>query len=561
MGGQSDETQNGELNRYFVYTVVGIAVLAGLYVRLAGRGDVHLFGDEFHSVWNLNKPYGQLFRLYDTFGSGTALPVMQRASIDLFGAGLWAYRFAATIGAVGALLLMYPVARRLVGQTAAIIATLALSASSIHIFYSQFGRCHALVVFLSLLLVYALCRIINGDRPALFWHALLALSAGLLPWVHLTTAVFVAGLAVAGAIMIIVRKQSPRDLYRLFTDFAIGSGISIGLYLPAWGALKQFVGMLAGRCTFANFGVLDVVNLLAGNRPAGLIMLAGVPAAAIWMLIRYRSTAFLLVAATFAPVVGLAAVRPAGETYAYARWLLAGLPFMLMLLAWLLVQLVRRMNLPKRLTGYAEVVAGAILVGAAFLTGPMGLNHTQDGPFANTYLTMMPLPAFDVPWDRTPAFYKTLASSSKPVEIIEAPELVGNSVLLYRNYYLQHRKKVLIGLVRGFTATDVHLPAGPYVPLSDTNWDKNCSADYLILHLNALDEASRYWSFVYNQVWPTMADRAVRSLMIKQAALVTPTSLPADVAERLRAKLGRPVYEDSQIVVWNLKSPRDGYTR
>jgi 4-amino-4-deoxy-L-arabinose transferase-like glycosyltransferase len=269
MGGQSDEIQNGKLDRYFVYTVVGISVLAGLYIRLAGRGDVHLFGDEFHSVWNLNKPYSQLFRLYDIFGSGVALPVMQRVSIDLFGPGLWAYRFAATVGAVGALLLIYPVARRLVGQTPAIIATLALSASSIHIFYSRFGRSYSLVVFLSLLLVYAMCRVMNGDKAALFWRALLTLSAGLLPWVHLTAAVFVAGVAIAGALMIIVRKQNPRDLYWLFTDFAIASAICIGLYLPAWKSLWEFVEVTAGRGNFAAFGVLDVSGLLAGNRPSG----------------------------------------------------------------------------------------------------------------------------------------------------------------------------------------------------------------------------------------------------------------------------------------------------
>lgn len=540
------------LHPYFVYALVVLAVLVGLYFCLAGRGGVHLFGDEFHSIWNLNKPFSRLMKRYDMVGSGVALPLMQRAAANVFGHGLWAYRFPALLGAIATLLIIYPAAKRLVGQTSAVVASLALAANSVHIFYSRFARSYALMIFLAVMLVYAINCVIDADERRRVWYVIVAVSAGLLPFVHLTAAAFVVGVGVAAIATALIEKWNGQDRNWLVGSLVAGALFCVSLHLSAWDSLRQFIGAKTGQGSVSQFGVLDVAALLAGSRPAGIIWLVGVPAAAILMLIRKRVKALVLIAAVFAPVVAVTITKPEGMAYAYARYLLTALPFMLMLMARLLVEAVRAARLTGRLCDYVALTVGAALVVVSFLTGPLGLKHTDDGPFANTYLSMMRLPAFDVPWDQTPPFYKTLADSTEPVRIIEAPELLSRSVLLYRNYYLQHRKEVLIGFV---SVDPADVPAGPYVSLLDPKSIKNSTADYLILHLDIFPEVASYWRFVYDEAWPTLADPRIESFMVRQSKywIQAIQSLDALVGD-LESHLGKPVYKDERIVVWKLKS-------
>lgn len=539
-----------ELKGYLVYPVVVSAVFIGLYFSLAGRSKVHLFGDEFHSLWYLTQPYSELFRTFGKSGSGTALLLIQQAAIDIFGAGLWAYRFAAFVGAIATLLIIYPAALRLVGRVPAALTALALSANSMHIFYSRFGRTYALMVFLAVLLVCALNRAMDSDRPRALWYIILAVSVGLLPYVHLTAVAFVAGVCIAAVVTMVVRRQSRRHWYWLLGSIVIGAIICIGLYLPVWKSVRELVYSRTGEGDFSRFSALDVAALLAGNRWGGVIWLVGVPIAATWMLIKKRSAGLLMVAAVFSPAIAVLIARLYGMAYAHARYLLTALPFMLMLLAWLLVEVLRVAGLSRRMRDYMVVIVGAALVMISFMMGPLGLKHTNDGPFANTYLSMMPLPAFDVAWDETPSFYKRLAASAERVRIIEVPELLNRAVLLYRNYYLQHRKDVMIGFV-GKDAESV--PAGPYASIWDLKSIKGSDAKYLIVHVNVKREVTMYWRFVYGRVWPRMKDPDIESLMARHAKFAKPVSSLHHMAEELADYLGEPVYKDEHIAVFELK--------
>ena len=551
MSGEVDAPREDNLNPYLVYALVVLTVLVGLCLCLAGRGDVHLFGDEFHSIWNLNRPFSKLIELYDIVGSGVALPMMQRVAVGAFGPGLWAYRFPALLGAIATLLLVYPAAKHLVGQTPAVIALMALSANSIHIFYSRFARSYALMVFLAIALVYSINRAMDADGRRRVWYVIVAISAGLLPFVHLTAAAFVLAVGVATAATMLIEKRARKEWCWLIGGLAVGAVLCVGLHFPARESLRQFIVAQAGQGSLSQVRVLDVLALLAGSRPAGIVSLVGVPVAAILILIKKRVKALVLIAAVVGPAVAVVITRPTGMAYAYARYLFTALPFMLMLMAWLLVEALRATRLPRKLPDYVALIAGAVLVVVSFMTGSLGLKHTNDGPFANTYLRMMPLPAFDVPWDRTPPFYETLAHTTEPIRIIEAPELLSKSVLLYRNYYLQHRKDVMIGFV---SVNPANVPAGPSVSLLDPKSIKNSDADYLILHLDVFPEVASYWQFVYDSVWPTMEDPRIECLMVAQSEYwIQSTQSLASLAEDLQGHLGGPVYKDERIIVWKLK--------
>lgn len=548
-------SEKDDINPLVVYIIAAVSVLAALYFCRFWSRDLLLFGDEFHGIWNLNKPYSELIKLYDKFGTGVAFLFCQRLCVDTFGPGLFAYRFVAALGAILSVLIVYPVARRLTGRVPALITAAALAANSMHIFYSHFARAYSLAVFLSLLFVYAVDRVLERERPGVLWYVILTVSAALLGWVHLTAVVFVAAVAVAGAGVMVINKGSRRHWYWFAGSFAIAAVICLLLYLPAWRPLYDFVGMKYGQGRIAESGIPDVFALLAGSHLAGWVFLFSVAVSAIWFLAARGPAALLPVTAAFVPVAGILVTRPAGNVYAYARYLLIALPFMLMLTAWLLVKLLSLLHLRGKLGSYLSPAAGLLLVVLSFVAGPLGLRHTADGPFANTYLSMMPLPAFDVPWDQTPGFYKDLAKSNEQVRIIEAPELLSDSTLLYRNYYLRHRKKVTIGLVTHLVGSEnVNLPVGPYIDLSEPDWAERCDADYLVLHRDVVKEIFAYWKFVYNKVWPNMREQNLRSMMAKHYSIVRPVGSLSKLVERFGDELGEPVYEDSLIVVWKLAS-------
>ena len=79
--------------------LVGACVLFAAWAALRGLGSVLLFGDEFHSVRNLERPWLELARLFDRNGSGLLLPLLQKLAVTLLGKGLWSYRLPAIAGA------------------------------------------------------------------------------------------------------------------------------------------------------------------------------------------------------------------------------------------------------------------------------------------------------------------------------------------------------------------------------------------------------------------------------------------------------------------------------
>jgi len=530
---------------------VVLAIVIGLYFCLSGRGNVHLFGDEFHSIWHLNQSYGDILKIYDAHGSGVALPLIQRFAVDIMGAGLWAYRLPAILGAIATLLIIYPAASSMVGRIPAVLTALSLSTNSLFLFYCGFGRSYLLALFLAIVMAYATVTSLANARPKPWWYAVLAISAGLLPYVHLTTVAFVVGVGIAAIVGNLIMKRY-RHLAWLIGSLAVGAAICFLLYIPAWDSLWNFIHNKTGKGEVEHFAALDVLDLLTGSRVVTMTWTIAIPIAIAGLVLTRRRSSIILVVAALVPIIALVATQPAGMTYAYARYLLPALPFMIMLASWLFVEIIRLTRLPTPTVHVVSLVLGIALIAISFWAGPRGSRHTNDGPFANTYIGMMPLPAFDVPWDGAPAFYKQLAAINKPVRIIEVPELRSRAVILYRNYYLQHKKDVLIGMTMALKP-NAEVPAGPYVPMKNAQTILDSGADYLIIHLNVDRELNWYWNFVYNQVWPKMKDPNIESLMIRQKKYLK-TLVPMDtIAQYAIQAMGQPIYKDHDILVWKLK--------
>jgi hypothetical protein len=522
------------LSRRYPEIVALLAVVLGIILRLADLPSLLLFGDEYHGLELSRQSYGRILSSFDFNGSGIALPLLQRVCSDLFGNGQWAYRLPAVAGGLAGIIVMYPVARPLVGRSAAAIATLALCTNPLHVFYSHFSRSYSIATFGCLVLVCALRRI-TGERPASGrWHLLVAVSAALVPYAHLSALGLVVSVCGGAALSMWIEGRPRAEKLRLAGSFAAAALLCLGLHLPAWRPLWDFYRIMVSAPNPFSFGILDVARLVAGSPASAFVWLLGVPAALVWMIRSRRDSAFLLAPAALLPIALLVMQHPFGSQVAYAHYLLTSVPFMLMALSWALVRGTRTLLPSLRHPRVVAIAVGALLAALAFWDGPLGRDRIDDGPFANTYLSQQSQPAFDAPFEETPAFYATLAAEERAVRIIEAPALVNLAALLYRNYYLQHRKEVSLGFFRRRFGV-----SGPYVALLDPEQLRASGADYLVFHREVQAELRRYWQFAH----PGSEPQWVREPSLAQLV-------------RLERILGTPIHESDELLVWKLPHAR-----
>jgi hypothetical protein len=538
----SDEPNGRSIDRYAPRAIAGVAFAIGVALAVDAIPRLLLYGDELHSLASIERPVGELMREFGINGSGSALLVLQHAGLALFGPTPWALRWPALLGCVGALALIYPAGRQLTGGAApAALAALALALNPMHEFYARFGRSYALVVFLALGLGHALARATGRDAPSRGAYAGVAVCAALLPYAHLSAAGFVPAVAAAAAGALAWQGRLRRHGPWLAGSLALGAAACAALYAPALAPLREFVELKAGSDTVPLAAVPDVFTLLAGGPGLGALWMLALPIAAAAMLVRRRADALIPVVAAFAMGPALALARPVGNEWAYARYLLPGLPFALLVLAWGWCDLARRL----RLAPLARLGVGVASVLAGFSAGAHGPGRTDDGPFASSYLGWTGLPAFDAPWHGAPPFYTRLAREPGPVRVLETPELWDQARALYRNYYLQHRQPVGIGFV------ERTLPEGLRGPVAQPLRADPEGFDYLVLHRDVRREIERYWRFVLEHAWPAHYDPEREPFMRHQLTLAVPPPGPQPGLEaRWRARYGEPVYEDEDLLVW-----------
>jgi hypothetical protein len=530
-------------------------VALGAYLRLRGLGSVLLYGDEYHTVPAAALSYGTILASFDAVGSHALLPLLQRFCVSLFGESLWTLRLPALIPGILAPLGAYVLARRFFERVPSAIAAMALSVSSIHVFYSRFARVYALVGLLGLLCAVASVRWARDAQRARgrrFLGLGALLLAALIPWGHLSASGFALALGVASCSERAARAGSMRGAAAPAALFGLAGLLCAALYWPAREQLLAFLDKVQGEG--GSFGLLEVPSLLFGGPLAALLAVLALLPAAILLALRMRSAARWLLPLLLGPLILLLAARPYGMAYAYARYLLVALPIALMLLAWLYWVVLRALlRSPSRADLIALSTAAVALLAWAWY-GPLR-SADVEGPFGNSYLSLMPLPAFDEPAADMPPFYRELAADPRARTIVEAPALFSRSVLLYRNYQLLHGKEVALGVPEesSGTGSERFLPPEGYAVLGRD--ELSGRGDYLILHKNAAAEVARYWQFVYQQAWPRARRLADAGLMENHRDLVfAPPGPDPALAARMRIDLGPPSYEDDDLLVWRLRA-------
>lgn len=518
---------------------LALLLLLGAWLRVRHVGGAHLFGDELHSLPALGLPWRRVLAAFDMEGSGLALPLLQRLALELLGPSLVALRLPALLPAVAALLLLPLLARSVVSRNGALFATALLSASGFLAFYARFARSYSLVLLLALVFTWAACRLADEAAPEAGWYVALGLSGGLLPWAHLSALAFVAATGAAALLAVAAAPATRGRLLPLATSLGGAALLALALHLPAAPRVLAFVTQKQDERYEGRFGPLDVAMLMAGGRLAGLLLTLLVLAGAGLLLRARGRRALPLVVAALAPVPLVFAAGPYGDPYAYARYAIAALPAAFLLAGEILGRGLHAMG--PAAARLAPLLAPALAIGLA-ARGPLGA--VEAGPYANSYLELQPLAAFDAPFPELPAAYPALAPGSV---IIETPALVNRSRQLYRNYYLQHRHPTLLG----FLPEEGEAPPGPHVSLREPRRLAD-RADYLLVHRDPEAEVTRYWQFVYGVAWPRLGGSRV--LMERQADWGRPLPRPApELIERLRRHFGPPLVEDDALLLFRLR--------
>jgi len=239
--------------------------------------------------------------------------------------------------------------------------------------------------------------------------------------------------------------------------------------------------------------------------------------------------------------------------YAYARYLLNALPFVLLGVTWLLWVGIHKLSSNEARAGRIALGAGVLLIAAATLTGPLSPARPSGGSFDNSYLAMWPLPAFDARHPAPPPFYEQLAGDAEAVRIIEAQPLTSRAVLLYRAYQRIHGKQVFVGWP---AEPPRSLRGAPYAAILA---DEALDADYLVLHKDLRREVRDYWRFVYfeaaldDESWgdESFMERH-KTTFVRSQDIASPEQASL-LATYLRRKLGEPALEDDQLWVWKLR--------
>ncbi len=539
-----------DLDTWIRATLLVLGFAGGVYWRVDGIREAALFGDECHTLRSCQGNLTTILSTFDGLGSHVVLPLAQKLSLALFGDGIVSFRLVALVPGILTLFLCYPLARAFVGPTSALLATLALAVSPIHVYYSRFARSYALGVLFGFLLAYFLLRVLHREhRTRAAWAAVVVLAA-ILPYTHLTSAGFVATLAL-GALAL--SRGQPGKARRTVLAFGVAAVIVAALYAPLFLQVRHyFVEAIPEEDKALPKTWIGIPVLLAGGVIEGFVWLVGVPLGLVLLWRSKRDAALLCAAGILGPLAVLAATLPRGMEYAYARYLLNGLPFMLILVAegW-----VRAAGFAWRGSANAERIAlalGVLGIAVSSLSGPLGPAQREKGTFSNTYLAMRKLPAFDEPWPGRSSFYDALAAESESATIVEVPPMLSRAVLLQRNLQLLHGKEVRVAWPEALPAA---LRGGPYAELDSLSHE---DGDYLIVHRDPRSEVDAYWAHVYRDVWPKLRSSIDRGFMqLQKNSYVhnqrwTDPEEVARFAASMRERLGPTSYKDEWLLVWKL---------
>lgn len=278
---------------------VPVIVAAGVVLRLVRYlHERSLWLDESLLALNLTtRSFGELHERLE-FRQGAPLPFLylEKAAIEVLGDGELAFRLFPLIASLAALLAFYPVAKRIVGRTAALIALSLFATMEPFIRYAAEAKPYSFDVLVTLLLVWLFARKLDPASWSRGDVAVLAAAGAVALWFSFPAVFVLAGFGLAVALQV-VRARALRLLPKL--------ALVAGAWAASWTALYAIV--IRGLGTAQGVAAAktgDPTREGSAGVVKGLYVIFSDPGELP------RTLAGLVVLAAFAGIVVLAGTRP-----------------------------------------------------------------------------------------------------------------------------------------------------------------------------------------------------------------------------------------------------------
>jgi hypothetical protein len=526
--------------------VLGVAIIAGAYLRATQLATQVLVDDEWHAIHKLL--HSDVAGIVTSFGlADYSIPLTLYDRFLAVHGGLteWEMHVPMLIAGIALLFVAPWWLRRRITLPVAATWTMLLAISPLLVYLSRTARPYALTCLLSLIAVLAFRRWWLARRGALALACTYVVATFLAGWLHLITLPFTmlpfAWYGVRSLAQAPAGHERLVDVRRIvLLGVATAAPLAIALVPPLLGGFGQLAAKTGSDSITIDSAYRTLLMLSGISSPLLLVVALALGACGMWRFWQ-RDAEFVayivfLIAGTALTIV---LARPAWIQHpgVLARYLLPALPFTLLFVADGAASVVERVRTPG-LSAAAIMVAGVLL----FIAGPMPhylyrpnqfIGHAR---FQFDYDDAHNPYVLEIPREPIPAFYLQLAKRPPAsVTLIEAPWRLESNFIPFPWYQAIHRQYIKIGLVTPvcgvrdfgeYPATRSELRFRYFVHLSDILAGRTFDADYLVMHLKA---------------WKTPPDAAVEWPDVTAC-------LPA-----ISAKLGAPMYRDDAIAVFDLR--------
>jgi len=426
-------------------------MLAGAVVRTLGLGRQILADDEFHAYRAALRDDLSALYLFthnalpeDPLSDyGSAIALWARLLADTVGIDEWGLRAPMWLAGVVLPLVVGFTGARVLGRRVGVIAAWLTALSPLLVLYSRFARPYEIVALCGALLLLAADRF--RCRPTRSGALLFGAVAAFGVWVNATlvpTALALAAVGFAPALGGRAGGGARRDALAGLGLGLLLAGLLVGPELPAVVAFASAKAAAPAPPLAAWWAALQV---LAGVRSPALVLLFAAlafwGAAAAWR--EARVFALLALAAAGAQLAAFVLLRPhvVGQPLVIARYAMAALPALLLLVATGLAAVAERATrgLARQPTpAQASALLAAAVIALWFARGPLPDLLLSESAYTSRPDRLAPR-LYTIDPAAVPAFYRQL---DEELSIVEVPWVLEWPLAIADDYQQIHGARV-----------------------------------------------------------------------------------------------------------------------
>ncbi|HYQ72897.1 MAG TPA: glycosyltransferase family 39 protein [Gammaproteobacteria bacterium] len=307
-----------------------VLLLVGAVLRIY-RVDSGLWFDEIRTVISsVRSPLLEIVTHYPSNNDHLLYSVLAHLSVSVFGEHPWSLRLPALVFGIASIPMLYLLGRTVTSRFDALMATLMLTFSYHHIWFTQNARGYTALLFWVMLATYLLLQwYSHGRKTALVGYAIVA---ALGSYTHLTMVFVVISHALVMVWVVFVARVGDHGWKQPAAAFIAAGLLTFILYSPMLLDMKSFFSGTAGKETvetpvWALLAALRGLHLGLGGAFAVLLAVMIFTVGMLGYLLRNRVVlALFLLPGVVTLIVALAMGRPV-----YPRFLFFLMGFVLLI--------------------------------------------------------------------------------------------------------------------------------------------------------------------------------------------------------------------------------------